>query len=247
MAANLTTFGVVEQRAGQGHGADVLAQAAAAVEQDVVQPQGLGLQVLVDHALAFALVDEQDGQLGVVALRLGQHRHFAAARRAPGGPEVDHQWLADIVLKFHGGTATVPEGKLWQTGALLQTVQGQAAQAPAQYADGQRAGQRLPDGRCAPGQPGTQQQGGQQAGPGDKAAVTDIQRLPGLLAVVLEIHRNEGHSGDQQGRQQQAKQLFLGVYRAAPADVPAGESRQQQAEQQQYMGGAECQRPDIDR
>jgi len=124
-------------------------------------------------------------------------------------------------------------------------VPGQITEAPAEDSHRQRDAQRLAQLAVTPAPPDAQRQRNDQTGPGDKATVTDIDDAQPVVSVIRPVQRDKGQASHEQRHQQQAKQLPLRVALAATADPPAGQGRQQQAAQQQYMGHRQGQRPDI--
>ena len=245
MAADLAAIGVVEQRGRQRRGAHVLPETPATVEQDVIQTQPRSFQKAIDLPFPLALIDEQKQGVAFPGLGVSQHRHLAPTRRTPGRPEIDHQWLTGIILQRHRTPLVVAQGHFRQPRALLEGVPGQVTEAPAEDSHRQRDAQRLAQFAVAPAPPDAQRQRGDQTGPGDEAAVTDIDDAQPVIPVVRPVHRHEGQACHAQRHQQQAKQLPLRVAFAAAADPPAGQGRQQQAAQQNHMGHRQGQRPDI--
>ena len=75
-------------RIADGGEVDVMAGKKAAV----------GGRVLVD-------ADRQDGEFGVVVLKLEERRHLLDAGRAPGGPEVEQDYTAAVAGQVNGGFA----------------------------------------------------------------------------------------------------------------------------------------------
>ncbi|MNN67518.1 hypothetical protein D3C81_1831560 [compost metagenome] len=71
-----------------------------------------------------------------------QHWHLAAAGRAPGGPEVDHQWAAVQLVQVDRVALQVAQGELGQLAALIEGREDGAGAAPEQTAHGQGNGQR---------------------------------------------------------------------------------------------------------
>ena len=71
------------------------------VEQHLRWRQLHGAQVAHHRFGLLALIDPDKAHMGVIFLGLLQHRHLAAARRAPGRPEVDDQRLALIAAKIN--------------------------------------------------------------------------------------------------------------------------------------------------
>ncbi|MNR25688.1 hypothetical protein D3C85_1428530 [compost metagenome] len=71
----------------------------------------------------------------MVLLGRFQHRHFAAAGWAPGGPEVDHQGAAVQLAQVHRLALQVHQCQFRQLAALLQGRDQGIAAAPEAAAD----------------------------------------------------------------------------------------------------------------
>ena len=122
MTAQQPAIRAVEQRSRQGHRTDLLCQLAAAVEQHVAQVQPLGFKEGADALHAFALIDEQEGHVLMLMLGVLQHRHFPAAWRAPGGPQVDHQRAALVAAQLHRLAIGIAQHQFWQARAFFVEV-----------------------------------------------------------------------------------------------------------------------------
>ena len=69
--------------------AESCAGLAVGVQEHIAQGGGMGFQERGHADGLLALVQEHEMQVGPTLLRLLQHGHLAAARRAPRGPQVD--------------------------------------------------------------------------------------------------------------------------------------------------------------
>lgn len=143
MAAQQAALGGVENGGGQGDRADLLAKLPAVVEQQVVQAQVLALEEMAHGLGALALVGEEEHHVGILRLSLLQHRHLAPTRRAPTGPEVDHQRAAPEIGQLHRLAGGVAQAQFGQARTALVDAQAQAAKQPERQpeagADTQRA------------------------------------------------------------------------------------------------------------
>ena len=89
------------------------------------------------HIGRFALVDPQTAHLRMLCMRLAQHRHFAPARRAPGGPQIDHQRAALIAAQLHRLAIGIAQYHFRQARAFFVKAGRQAGQQPERQPAGQ--------------------------------------------------------------------------------------------------------------
>lgn len=195
---------VVEQCGRQAVGTGQRAEAVAAVDQHVLHLQALFLQEAFHVFGVLALVDQHEAQVGAGLLSRLQGRHLAAARRAPGGPEVDHQRPAVQFTDIHGLAVEVAQRHLRQQPATFQCPQQCTVPAPERGAHQQGDTQGAAHGWVATGMENAHQCRQRQAGQQEEAAVADIQHAPGFGTVLGEIESDEGETrrqppGDQHG------------------------------------------------
>jgi len=76
------------------------------------------LQKVPHIAGAFALIEQYKAAVRIVVLRLGQHRHFGPARRAPTGPQIDQCELRPRCRRICQRHRRAIEGRKLQSGPL---------------------------------------------------------------------------------------------------------------------------------
>ena len=148
------------------------------------------------------MVDEQEADVRVAPLGLGQIGHFDAARAAPAGPEIDHHRPDPRRLRERGGLRILQRhqcdfGVAHGRGALLH----QQAHAPDREPDRRTRGQRGPQGGRAPGQAGQPAQAGRQADPQVPAAVADVDHRGRAVGVGLPVQAQMPQPGCEQAQQ----------------------------------------------
>ncbi|MNH91863.1 hypothetical protein D3C73_444330 [compost metagenome] len=184
---------------------------------------------------AFGLVDEQEGQVRALHLGVLQHRHFPAAGRAPGGPEIDHQRAALVVRQLHGFTGGIAQADVRQASALFINGQRESRQQPERQAAGHTEAQRTAQARAtpAPVQRGEHQR--DHPRPGEEPAIAQVDDLPRIAAIVGPVNGDETDPRREHADQEQAEQHRLGVFSPALGHPPTDERRQCQCTDQQQV------------
>src|SRR3546814_4694680 len=81
---------IEEQRSWQAARSHCPHGLGSGIKQNIRQVQALAVQVILGLLCAFALVDQNEGDVRKLRLSLLKHRHLAAAWRAPTGPKIEH-------------------------------------------------------------------------------------------------------------------------------------------------------------
>ncbi|MNJ47455.1 hypothetical protein D3C77_426130 [compost metagenome] len=174
-----------------------------------------------------------------------EYRHFAPARRAPGGPEVDHQGPATVGAELDGLAVGLAQAGVGQLRALFIQVAAQAAQQPEQRATEQAPAQRTAQGGAAKALPQGAGSHRQHTGPEQEAAITQVDDLQRVVAVHGPVAEHKAQAGGEQAQQEQAEQHRLGVVASAFGYPPAHQARQGQCAEQQQVVHGHGQRPEV--
>lgn len=245
MALQHPPLAVVEQCGRQAVGTGQRAEAVAAVDQHVLHLQALLLQEALHVFGVLALVDQHEAQVGAGLLGRLQGRHLAAARRAPSGPEVDHQRPTIQFTDIHRLAVEVAQRHVRQLAAALQGCQQRAAAAPERGAHQQGDTQGAAYGWVATDMENAHQCRQRQAGQEEEAAVADIQHAPGLGAVLGEIESDEGETRRQHPGDQHGEQGAFGVGASFAPQPPATAKSDEEAQVEKRLGGGKGDRADL--